>query len=183
MENLGGKVEYAFDYISEHNSYQNMCQVLDQKSGHITLILPGKEYGEIPASIKKTMTFVGGAHKDTDMDPWQKMVPEARLGNQEFAHAMFRFLGRGLAEEWFKGMPFEVVSGGLGGVEEGLRRLKNGEVSAKKLVFRIEDTEGVERDRTNQLHVGGFSVVADRKRSANNSIHLVPVKFGRPTDQ
>jgi NADPH2:quinone reductase len=42
-------------------------------------------------------------------------------------------------------MPYEVVPGGLGGVEEGLRRLKEGKVSASKLVFRIEETEGVER--------------------------------------
>lgn len=82
------------------------------------------------------------------MDPWQKQTGSL-LGNQEFAYVMFRFLGRGMQEGWFKGMPYEVVPGGLAGVEEGLRRLKEGKVSAKKLLFRIDETEGVERYRTN----------------------------------
>lgn len=144
VANAGGKVEYAFDCISEHNSYQNICQVLSRDTGRITLILPNKTYDEIPAEIEKSVTFVGGAHKDTDMDPWEKKTGTA-VGNQEFAFVMFRFLGRGLREGWFRGHPYEVVPGGLGGVEEGLRRLKEGKVSAKKLVFRIEDTDGVER--------------------------------------
>jgi len=140
----GGKVEYAFDCISEHNSYQNICEVLDRERGHITVILPSKDYSDIPASITHSLTFVGGAHKDKDLHLWQKETGSL-LGNQEFAYVMFRFFGRGLQEGWFKPMPYEVVPGGLGGVEEGLRRLKEGKVSASKLVFRIEETEGVER--------------------------------------
>lgn len=139
-----GKIELAFDCISEHNSYQNICEVLDRETGHIAVILPTKDYSDIPASIKHSITFVGGAHRDTDMHSWEKETG-SRLGNQEFAYVMFRFLGRGLQEGWFRGMPFEVVKGGLGGVEEGLRRLKEGRVSASKLVFRIAETEGVER--------------------------------------
>lgn len=148
VKKAGGKVEYAFDAISEHNSYQNICQVLDQSTGQITLILPNKDYEEIPFSITKSKTFVGGAHVGTDMDPWEKEVG-SKLGNQEFAYVMFRFLGRGLQQGWFKPMPYEVVPGGLGGVEEGLRRLKEGKVSASKLLFRLDETEGVERYRTN----------------------------------
>lgn len=146
-----GKIEYAFDCISEHNSYQNICSVLDRSSGKITLILPFKDYAEIPPTITKSITYVGGAHKDTDLDPWQKKIPGggAKVGNQEFAHAVFRFMARGLGEGWFKGMPYEIVPGGLAGVEEGLKRLKDGKVSACKLLFRLEDTEGVERYRTN----------------------------------
>ena len=143
-----GKVEYAFDCISEHNSYQNICSVLDHSTGQITLILPFKKYEEIPSTITKSITYVGGAHRDTDLDPWQKKVPGTKAGNQEFAHAMFRFMARGLGEGWFKGMPYEIVPGGLGGVEEGLKRLKDGKVSARKLLFRLEDTEGVERYQT-----------------------------------
>ena len=147
-EKASGKVSHAFDCISEHNSYQNVCQVLDKSSGQITNILPGRDYSDIPSSITQTVTHVGGSHKDTDPHPVQKETGSL-LGNQEFAYVMFRFLGRGLQEGWFKGMPYEVVPGGLGGVEGGLRRLKEGKVSARKLVFRIDDTEGVERYRTN----------------------------------
>ncbi|KAL8823977.1 MAG: hypothetical protein Q9191_005395, partial [Dirinaria sp. TL-2023a] len=103
-----GKIEYAFDCISEHNSYQNICSpsVLDHSTGQITLIQPFKDYAEIPPSITKSTTFVGGAHKGTDaLDSWQKKVPGTKVGNQEFAHAMFRFIARGLGEGWFRGMP------------------------------------------------------------------------------
>ena len=143
VANAGGKVEYAFDCISEHGSYQNICQVLTRKSGRITLILPNKKYEDIPEDIEKSITFVGAAHKDTDSDPWEKKTGSA-VGNQEFAYVMFRFIGRCLQEGWFKGHPYEVVPGGLAGVEDGLRRLKEGKVSAKKLVFRVEDTEGLD---------------------------------------
>jgi hypothetical protein len=37
-----------------------------------------------------------------------------------------------------------VVPGGLAGVDKGLELLKNGEVHAEKLVYRIEDTPGIE---------------------------------------
>ena len=143
---LGGRVEYAFDCVSEHNSYQNICQVLARDGGgKITLILPNRSYDEIPEGIEQSITFVGGAHRDTDSEPWEKKTGTS-VGNQEFAYVMFRFMGRGLQEGWFRGHPYEVVPGGLGGVEEGLRRLKEGKVSARKLVFRIGETEGVEGD-------------------------------------
>ena len=144
VKKAGGKVEYAADFISEHNSYQNICQVLAPDTGRITLILPGREYPEIPESIEKSITFVGAAHKDTDSEPVQQKTG-SRTGNQEFAYVMFRFFGRGLQEGWSKGHPYEVVPEGLGGVEGALRRLKEGKVSARKLVFRVEETEGVER--------------------------------------
>jgi len=59
---------------------------------------------------------------------------------------MFRFFGRGLQEGWFKGHPYEVVPGGLGGVEGALKNLKEGRASAVKYVFRIGETEGVRRE-------------------------------------
>ena len=100
IADAGGKVEYAFDCISEHNSYQNICQVLSRDTGRITLILPGREYKEIPEGVEKSVTFVGGAHRDTDMDPWEKKTG-TKAGNQDFAYVIFRFIGRGLQEGWF----------------------------------------------------------------------------------
>jgi len=48
-----------------------------------------------------------------------------------------------LQEGWFTGHPFEVVPGGLGGVEQALRNLKEGKASAVKYVFRIGETAGI----------------------------------------
>jgi len=51
-----------------------------------------------------------------------------------------------LQEGWFKGHPYEVVPGGLGGVEGALKNLKEGKASAVKYVFRIMETEGVRKE-------------------------------------
>ncbi|KAI8932317.1 hypothetical protein NX059_010512 [Plenodomus lindquistii] len=116
----GAKLNYAFDATSEHNSYVNICKVLE-KDGHLTLVLPGKQYDGIPATVKKTETNVGSAHKD----------------DKNYAHVVFRYIAKGLAEGWFKPHPHEVVPGGLEGVEQGLKNLKEGKASAVKYVFKI----------------------------------------------
>lgn len=144
VQNAGGKIEYALDAVSEHSSYQNICEVLDHETGKITLVLPGREYKEIPETIEKSSTFVGAAHIETDPDPWQKQTG-TQTGNEEFAQAFFRYFSRGLQKGYFKGHPYEVVPGGLAGIQGALQNLKDGKASAVKYVFRLEDTEGVSR--------------------------------------
>ena len=148
VQNAGGKVEYAFDCISEHGSYMNICEVLDHKTGKIALILPGSEYKEIPATIEQHITTVASAQIGTDGDPWQKKTG-MQTGNEEFAMAFFRYFGRGLQRGFFKGHPFEVVPGGLGGIQGALQNLKDGKASAVKYVFRLDETEGVARLNVN----------------------------------
>lgn len=144
VQNAGGKVEYALDAVSEHGSFENICQVLDHKTGQITLVLPGKDYSAIPASITKSTTTVGDAQKGTETVSWQSKTG-TMVGNEEFAMTFFRYFGRGLQQGFFKGHPYEVVPGGLGGVQQALQNLKDGKASAVKYVFRIADTEGVSR--------------------------------------
>ena len=148
VEKAGGKVEYAFDAVSEKGSYENICKVLDHKTGKITLVLPGKEYTEIPSTVEKSTTTVGAAQIGTDTDPWQKKTG-TMTGNEEFAMAFFRFFSRGLQQGFFKGHPYEVVPGGLAGIQGALQNLKDGRASAVKYVFRLDDTEGVPRYNTN----------------------------------
>lgn len=54
---------------------------------------------------------------------------------------------RGLETGWFRGHPYEVVSGGLRAVPttilDNLDSLKSGKASAIKYIFRIADTEGL----------------------------------------
>jgi NADPH:quinone reductase-like Zn-dependent oxidoreductase len=129
-KHLGGKkLRYAFDAVSEHGSYQAISEVLDLKEGRITLVLPGQEYPEIPASIAKTITSVGSVHKEEE--------------GREFAYVFFRYFSRGLKEGWFKGQPTQTVPGGLGGIQKALKDLKDGKASAVKYVFRIDETEGL----------------------------------------
>ncbi|KAL8863129.1 MAG: hypothetical protein Q9178_000503 [Gyalolechia marmorata] len=145
---IGGKVQYAFDAVSEHGSSQNICQVLDHQTGQITRVLPIDEKDQIPESVRQSMTHVFAVHPDADQQQFQKETG-SKTGNTEFGYIMFRFFGRGLAEGWFRGHPTEVVPGGLGGISGALRNLQEGKASAVKYVFRLEETEGVERFRTN----------------------------------
>ena len=64
-----------------------------------------------------------------------------RTGGKDFGFAFFRLFSRGLQEGWFTPHPYEVVPGGLNGVEKGLSDLKNGVNSATKYIFKIEDTK------------------------------------------
>ena len=138
-DKAGGKVEYAFDSISEKGSFQNICKVLDHQTGQITLVLPGKDYSDIPKPIKHSVTYVGVVHETFDKNEFQNATG-SKTGNLEFGHIMFRFFSRGLQEGWFKGHPYEVVPGGLNGVSTGLKDLKDGKASAVKYVFKIDET-------------------------------------------
>lgn len=127
----GEKLYYAFDAVSERGSYQQIVKVLDPE-GYITLVLLGREYEEIPKSVHKTLTNVGsvfGIEEDLT----------------DFGYAWFRLFSLGLKDGWFSGHPYEVVPGGLDGVQQGLNNLKEGKASAIKYVYRIDETEGVQR--------------------------------------
>jgi NADPH:quinone reductase-like Zn-dependent oxidoreductase len=116
----GQKLYYAYDAVSEHNSYTNIVQVLEPE-GKLTLVLPGKKYEGIPETVQKSETMVGTAHGE----------------DADYAFVMFRYMARGLAEGWFTPHPYQVVPGGLEGVETGLKNLRDGKASGFKYVFKI----------------------------------------------
>ena len=127
VSKTGGKLIYAFDAVSEHNSFQNLSQVLENPGGKITLVLPGKDYSDIPKGIEQTLTQVGNAH-NTQTD---------------FASAFYRLIIKWINEGSFKAHPHEVIPGGLNGVKQGLQNLRDGKASAVKYVFRIGETKGI----------------------------------------
>lgn len=127
----GETLKHAYDAVSDHGSYGYLSQVLDTKApggSHLTTVLPGKKYEGIPEGVNLTITAVGSVHQES---------------NHDFGYAWFRLFGQGMKEGWFKPHPYEVVQGGLAGVGEGLLKLQTGKVSAKKMVFRVAETEGV----------------------------------------
>jgi NADPH2:quinone reductase len=132
------EVKYAFDAVSEHNSFQNISQVLAKQGSKITLVLPGKDYSAIPEYIEKSTTAVGSVHMNP---PEDKVKVGIKIGGREFGYVFFRLFSRGLQEGWFTAHPHEVIPGGLNGVEKGLSNLKGGVNSATKYVFKIEDTK------------------------------------------
>jgi NADPH2:quinone reductase len=126
---LGGKqLLGAYDAISEKDSVNHLADVV-QPGGKIVTVLPTPT----PSSnITVERMSVGESH---DGSPYVR----------DFASAYFRLFTRWAEQGRFDPHPHEVIPGGLSGVEEGLRRLQQGKVNAKKLVFRIEETPGIER--------------------------------------
>lgn len=137
-----GKLVHAFDAVSDKGSYQNLMKVMDLEKGRISLVLARKRYEGVPPGFAKFFTQVGKVHSDRypGMPGGEKKL-EGLLGDQAFGAIMYKFFERGLIEGFFKGHPFEVVPGGLGGVETGLKNLKAGKASAFKYVFKIGETE------------------------------------------
>lgn len=133
------EVHHAFDAVSEKGSFTNISKVLANKQSKITLVLPGGEYPGIPSYVEKTITMVGSVHTDSSES---KAAAGVKVGaGRDFGFAWYRLFSKGLQEGWFTGHPYEVVPGGLGGVEKGLTNLKDGVNSATKYIFKIEDTK------------------------------------------
>ena len=124
----GQKLLHAFDAVSEKGSYQKIIQVLDPR-GHLSTVLPVQG---VPETVHKTLTTVGSVHGAPD-------------DLSDFGHAWFRLFSLGLKQGWFSGHPYEVIPGGLNGVQIGLQNLQDGKASALKYVYRVGETEGVVR--------------------------------------
>jgi len=145
----GNPIYHALDAVSENGTPGILAQTLhistDQngnvtngkgdkheskgKKSKVTFVLAGHKH-EIPPEIEQDITTVGSVHRD----------------GKDFGFVWFRYMARGLREGWFCPQRVEVVPGGLGGIEKGLRDLKAGKASALKFVFRISETEGVRRE-------------------------------------
>ena len=133
---VGGRpIHYAYDAVSEKGSYQNVGAALTAP-GQIITVLPSDDYHP-PKGILIGRTIVGSVH----MPP----AGGKTIENNEFGAVFFPFLGRGLAQGWFSGHPYEVRPGGLTGIKGALQDLKAGKASAVKYVVRIGETEGATR--------------------------------------
>lgn len=138
------ELKYAFDATSEGNTTSNIAKLL-APGGIITTVLDVDLGGRV--DIRKTM--VSSVH---DPEPTPHGIGSHRggdgsLGDPEFGAAFFPLLTRGLAHRWVTPHPYEVVPGGLEGLEAALKGLYDGKTSAFKYVLRIGETEGAGEDK------------------------------------
>ena len=125
---LDGKtLDGAYDAISEGDSIKHLNEVV-KSGGKIVTVLPTDEKDATNVTVHR-MT-VGDSHTGSQ-------------SQQDFASAYFRLFTHWAKSGRFDPHPHEVVPGGLEGIEQGLQRLQQGKVNAKKLVFRISDTPGL----------------------------------------
>jgi NADPH:quinone reductase len=91
-------------------------------------------------TLRRVSLRSGVSHRDIKVDS-PEGTAGIRTGAKEFAYVFFRLFTRGLQDGWFTPHPYQVIPGGLNGVEEGLTNLKAGKASAVNYVYKIEDTE------------------------------------------
>lgn len=137
LQKQGLVAAHVLDAVAEGSSIPNIAEVLrrvgrrgvDGKvDARVTFVLGGEKEG-LPEGVDKSITLVGDVHNEA----------------KDFGYVYYRYFARGLQEGWFKPQRLEVVPGGLGGLQTGLQRLKEGKASGVKYVYRIGETEGVER--------------------------------------
>lgn len=123
----------TFDAVSEHSSW-DVCVPFLVADTLLATVLPYPDTARLPGGTTQAqLVMVGDVHDVFGEKP----------GGREFGYVMMRAFVRGLQEGWFSGHPYEVVPGGLDGVQNGLERLSKGQVSARKLVYRIEETSSL----------------------------------------
>ena len=142
----GSKLEFAFDAVSEKESFMNLSQVLEE-GGRLSLVLP-ELCPEIPAHLEQSTTMAGSLWKVMAKDPSRNNKALGRLdigeGGKDFGLVFSRLIGQWLREGKLAGQPsYEVVKGGLLGIEKALKNLRGGKNSATKYVVRIADTPGL----------------------------------------
>ena len=141
---------HALDAISANGTWVPLSQMVSPNGGQVSVVSGANAYDEadIPDGVKIKYVYVGTAHSGAYVPtmPKQPADKEAVNSATEFAYVYFRYVARMLARGTFSGHPFMVIPGGLGGVEKGLRMLKDGEVRGKKFVYRVEETEGLKTE-------------------------------------
>lgn len=140
MEKVLGakKLEYAFDAISEQGSHNNFLSLMDEEKGRVTFVLGGHR-DDIPEGIEQTTTMAGSLWKELAATGEKDRLGMG-MGGRDFGFAYSRLIGRWLQEQKLKVHPYEVVNGGLWGLETALKTLREGKSSATKFAIRISDT-------------------------------------------
>lgn len=127
---LGSKYPYILDAVSEGGTIELALRILELEGGVVATLLPprlfarDKENFKYPPGVKATSSTVVVIFGD----------------EKDFGYTWARYFSRLLQDGRLRPHPYEVVPGGLHGVVRGLKKLKDGQASGSKYVFRIEET-------------------------------------------
>jgi NADPH:quinone reductase-like Zn-dependent oxidoreductase len=135
------KLEDAYDAISENGSMQLLAKAMDNK-GKIAIELPRDPAHKLRRVSSQKDQFSYDDIPDT-IETLESAVPSAHGKDLDFAQKYFILFGRLLSEGMFRTNRPRILKGGLLGIEEGLQLLKDGKVSAEKLVVRVDETPGL----------------------------------------
>lgn len=122
-----------FDTIATPSSAQICADALSTSADNLYVNLMGVE---MPRDDVKNVFFLGysvtGEEYEIEGDIWPAASEDFELGKKIFT------LLEGLLENGLiRNHPLRIMNGGLAGILEGLREMKEGKVSGEKLVYRI----------------------------------------------
>ncbi|KAG8959626.1 hypothetical protein FRC03_007689 [Tulasnella sp. 419] len=123
----GGSIRVAFDTISEHGSTKKIAQALGDQAGKIITLLPVKKEGDgWPSNIELEEILIytslkKGTRDFDDMAAWYRKLSSS----PELVAKL-------------KVAPLKHWEGGLNGIPEAVDYLRSGQVSAQKIVLRIQ---------------------------------------------
>ncbi|KZV63569.1 zinc-binding oxidoreductase ToxD [Peniophora sp. CONT] len=131
----GGKIQFAVDAISEHDSARIIVGALSSDGGKIATVLPYNE--EAKNALGPNLTQELSVAYDLIVD---RPGAPSRLSD---APKYCKLAARLLAEDKIKPMPTRVWEKGLEGINEAMQYMIDGKVSGEKIVFCIADTPGL----------------------------------------
>jgi NADPH:quinone reductase-like Zn-dependent oxidoreductase len=136
----GEKLQYAIDAVSENGTTGQLAQLVSEDSnGVIVLVLYPSE--ELPSYISFPQTSVFCCYGKEQLFG-TRIIP-ASAEDKDLAIRFFERLEEWLEQGKIVPNKVTVVPGGLGGVSEGFRRMREKEVSGEKIVYRIAETPGI----------------------------------------
>lgn len=126
------------DAISTSETISLQAPLLDPANGNLNLVLPQDLLATVAPGIKVTVSFAPLL--------WEPNGPPGSDGNETpnvalkaFGHVMFRFLGHAMANYLIAHHPYETIQGGLEGISQGLRKLRDGKNSGCKYIIALAE--------------------------------------------
>jgi NADPH2:quinone reductase len=140
------ELEHALDAVTGVSTISNITSVLKLDGGKLALVLPGYAQ-KLSKDLQVSHVMAGSL--------WKPLIGRKRdeeLGNlgleqdgPDFARKMACSIEIMLADGKITAHPFTVLPHGLESLEEGLKSLKAGNVSASRFVLRIANTPNLQQ--------------------------------------
>jgi NADPH:quinone reductase-like Zn-dependent oxidoreductase len=131
---------YAFDCISEKEATRQVCAALTDNNSQVSTVLPFIT-SEIPSHVKERRVLMYTIFGN-ERNLFGKLY-EAKPEDKQFAEKFYKLVSDHLLPEGLlKPNRVTKIPGGLNGVEEGFQRMIENKVTAEKLVYTIDETDG-----------------------------------------
>jgi NADPH:quinone reductase-like Zn-dependent oxidoreductase len=132
---------HVLDCITSDESVA-LCQAaVGSKGGTIAYLLRANKHERTDVQAKYPLgyTVIGEGFSSS----WMKAEFPASAEDFEFGKVFWQLSEKLFAEGKLRVHPPQVEEGGLYGVFDGFQKMREGKVSGVKLVYRVEDTNGV----------------------------------------